>query len=615
MSGSDQSAGQGGAPAAPPAEIKGIPSGHYALLHSTAHIMAAAVCRLWPDTRLTVGPPISRPFRGFYYDMDLEHRIVPEDLPEIEKTMAKIVQENHPFHRRVMKKDEAIELFKSRNQDYKLDLIEAKAGASQEAADEGVGGDVVVTYTCGEFTDLCKGPHVERTGLCKHFKLLTASGSYLWGDSRQKQIQRVYGIAWPTSKELRLDVARHESASERDHRKIGRELKLFQQHPESPGTIFWLPKGTIVYNILADKMRRLLLQNGYVEVRTPLLYHQSLWETSGHWDKFKDHLFLFGEEGQTYSLKPMNCPAHMLIYRSERRSYRELPLRIHDQGVLHRREDRGAVEGIRRSFQFCQDDAHIFLRPDQVEEEITELIGLVRRVYRAFGIEFRCALSISDWEKSPDSWLGTRELWAAAEKDLEQALVHNKIEFEIDPGEAAFYGPKLDFVTPNIFGEFEHQCATIQLDFNLPQRFDLKYVDSDNTEKRPIVVHRAIYGSFERFVASVIEDTAGKFPVWLAPVQVKVLTISEGFVEYGRKVRDRLLQAGIRTELDDRDDKISYKVRAASMEKVPYILVVGGQEAEKETVNVRSREAPKEKVEMGLEDFVKKIQAEAEMEF
>ncbi|MBI4585146.1 MAG: threonine--tRNA ligase [Planctomycetes bacterium] len=604
------------AAAAAPAEIKGIPYDHYCLLHSTAHVMAAAVRRLWPDVKLTVGPPIARPFRGFYYDMDLAHRIGPEDLPRLEKEMEKIVKENVPFVRKVLSKQEAIELFRQAGQVYKLDLIEAKAGGSVEAAAEGVEGDAVTIYQSGDFIDLCKGPHVDSTGRCRHFKLLNVSGSYLWGDSRNQQIQRLYGIAWPTKEELKRDLARHESAVERDHRKIGRDLKLFQHHPESPGTIFWLPKGTMIYNLLSEKMRRLLLSNGYVEVRTPLLYNKSLWVTSGHWEKFRDKLFTFGEEDdQVAGLKPMNCPAHMLIYRSERRSYRELPLRLHDQGVLHRKEDRGAIEGIRRSFQFCQDDAHIFVRPDQVEEEITSLIGLVRRVYGAFGIEFRCVLSVSDWTNHPERWLGTREMWEKAESALARALERNRLEHKIDPNEAAFYGPKIDFITPNIFGEFEHQCATIQLDFNLPERFNLIYVDSDNTEKRPIVVHRAIYGSFERFIASIIEHTAGKFPMWLAPVQVKVLTISAISVPYGREVYRKLAAAGIRAEFDDRDDKISFKIRNASIEKVPYILVVGAKEAEKGSVNVRCREAQDKQEEMAADAFIKKAVEEAKMEF
>ncbi len=608
-----------GEKAAENAEIKGIPLDHYCLLHSTAHVMAAAVRRLWSDARFTVGPPISRPYRGFYYDIDLEHRLGPEDLPKIEAEMKKIVKERQPFERKVLGKDEAVTLFRDLGQDYKLDLIEAKAGSSataqQEAADQGVEGDVVSIYTNGDFTDLCKGPHVEHTGLCRHFKLLNVSGSYLWGDSQNKQIQRIYGISWPTKEELKRDVARHDSAVERDHRKIGKDLKLFQSHPESPGNTFWLHRGTVLMNILSEKMRKLLFSNGYQEVRTPLLYNKSLWETSGHWEKFRDKLFTFGEGDQVFSLKPMNCPAHMLIYRSERRSYRELPLRIHDQGVLHRKEDSGAIEGIRRAYQFCQDDAHIFLMPDQVEAEITELIGLVRRVYGAFGIEFRCFLSVSDWEHFPEKWLGDRATWERAEADLASALEKNDLEYKLDPNEAAFYGPKIDFIIPNLFGEFEHQCATIQLDFNLPERFDLIYVDSDNSEKRPIVVHRAIYGSFERFVASVIEHTAGKFPMWLAPLQVKVLTISEGAVPYGRSVHEKLVAAGLRCELDDRDDKISFKIRGASREKVPYLLIVGAKEAENGTVSVRSREAQKEQVTMEVDRFIERALDESAMEF
>ncbi|HZN59650.1 MAG TPA: threonine--tRNA ligase [Planctomycetota bacterium] len=593
-------------------EIRGIPLAHYALLHSTAHVMATAIRRLWPDAKFTVGPPISRPYLGFYYDFDMAHRLTVEDLPRIEKEMEKVISENAPFQREVLPKAKALELFRSLGQDYKLVLIEAKAGPS---AEEGVDGEVVSIYRNGDFTDLCKGPHVEATGKCRHFKLLSVSGSYLWGDSSQRQIQRVYGTAWPTKDELKRDVARHESAAEKDHRKIGKELKLFQHHPEAPGCIFWLPKGTIIYNLLAQMMRSLLVHNGYDEVRTPLLFHKSLWETSGHWEKFRDKLFLFGEGEKVSSLKPMNCPSHMLIYKSERRSYRELPLRLHDQGVLHRKEDTGALEGIRRGYQFCQDDAHIFLRPDQVEAEIATLIGLIRRVYMTFGIEFRAFLSTSDWEGRPGAWLGSRETWKNAEDALAAALRQNGLDVKVDPGEAAFYGPKIDFVLPNIFGVFEHQCATIQLDFNLPERFDLHYVDADNTEKRPIVVHRAIYGSFERFIASVIEHTAGKFPVWLAPVQVKVLTISQSFVPYGRKVHEALAAAGLRSELDARDDKVSFKVREAAREKVPYVVVVGQKEAETQTVSVRAREKQDVQELLDLEAFVSRVAGEAKVAY
>jgi threonyl-tRNA synthetase len=608
------------AAAAAHAEIKGIPHDHYCLLHSAAHVMAAAVRRLWPDAKFTVGPPIARPYRGFYYDIDLaQHRLGPEDLPKIEAEMEKIVRENQPFVRRVLDKRDAIALFRSLGQDHKLELIEAKAGTSAEtqaeAAAEGVEGDAVTTYTNGDFTDLCKGPHVDATGKCRHFKLLNISGSYLWGDSRNLQIQRIYGICWPSKDELKRDVARHDSAVERDHRKIGRDLKLFQMHPESPGTAFWLHNGTVLLNTLSQKMRELLLSHDYIEVRTPLLYNKSLWETSGHWEKFRDKLFTFGSDEQTFSLKPMNCPAHMLIYRSERRSYRELPLRIHDQGVLHRKEDSGALEGIRRAYQFCQDDAHIFLMPEQVEEEITSLIGLVRRVYGAFGIEFRCHLSVSDWENHPQRWLGSREVWKRAESDLARALDKNGLEYKLDPNEAAFYGPKIDFIIPNIFGEFEHQCATIQLDFNLPERFDLIYVASDNTEKRPIVVHRAIYGSFERFVSIIIEHFGGRFPMWLAPVQAKVLTISEASVPYGREVFQKLRAAGLRADFDDRDDKISFKVRGAAKEKIPYLLVVGAKEAQDGTVSVRKRESQDVQTSMPVDAFIGQALDEAAMSF
>jgi threonyl-tRNA synthetase len=596
----------------PPEEIHGIPYEAYRLLHSTAHVLATAVRRLWPDVKFTVGPPIAKPFLGFYYDMDLEHRITVDELPLIAKEMEKVVAEDSPFEREVLPKAKALDLFRSLGQDYKLLLIEAKATGGSA---EGVEGDVVSVYRNNDFTDLCRGPHVKSTGECRHFKLLAVSGAYLWGDSKSKQIQRIYGMAWPTKDDLKRAIARHDSAAERDHRRIGKELKLFQHHPEAPGSFFWLPRGTVIYNILSQKMRELLSRSGYVEVRTPLLFNKSLWETSGHWEKFREKLFQFGEDDKSFSLKPMNCPSHMLIFKSERRSYRELPLRLHDQGVLHRREDSGAIEGIRRAYQFCQDDAHIFLAPEQVEAEIATLIGLIRRVYSTFGIDFRTHLSTSDWESHPESWLGTREMWRNAEDALARALRQNGLEYKVDPNEAAFYGPKIDFIIPNVYGVFEHQCATIQLDFNLPERFDLKYVGVDNTEKRPIVVHRAIYGSFERFIASVIEHTAGKFPLWLAPVQVKVLTIAEGFVEYGRKVHETLIQAGIRSELDDRDDKVSFKVRFAAKEKVPYVLVVGAREAESGTVSVRSREKQDVQETMALDAFVKRVLDEGAVSF
>ena len=592
-------------------EIKGIPYDHYCLLHSTAHVMATAIRRLWPEAKFLVGPPISRPYIGFYYDIDLDATLGPDDLEKITKEMKKVVKEKAPFEREVLAKDDALKLFGELGQDYKLQLIEQKATGG---GDEGVEGDSVTIYRNGDFTDLCKGPHLADTGKCRHFKLFNVSGAYAWGDANEKQVQRVYGTAWPSKEALKLDVARHSGAAERDHRKIGKELKLFQSHIESPGTYFWLPHGTVIYNTLSERMRRLLLGHGYQEVRTPLLFHQSLWETSGHWEKFRDKLFQFGEEDKSFSLKPMNCPAHMLIYRSDKRSYRDLPFRLHDQGVLHRREDSGAVEGIRRTYQFCQDDGHIFLRPDQVEEEIATLISLIKRVYGVFGIDFEARLSTSDWDNHPDRWLGDRSVWDQAEGDLAKALEQNGLNYKTDPNEAAFYGPKIDFIIPNVFGVFEHQCATIQLDFNLPRRFDLSYVDMDNTEKRPIVVHRAIYGSFERFIASVIEHTAGKFPVWLAPVQVKILAISEATNDYALAVHQKLHAADIRSDLDIRDDKIGFKIRSAAKTKVPYILVVGAKEAETGTVSVRAREKQDEQEVIKIEEFVARVVAESTLQ-
>lgn len=578
------------------------------LRHSTAHIMAYAVQQLFPDgetsVKLAIGPPIEN---EFYYDMEVPRPITPDDFPEIERHMKAMIKANVPFLQENWDYDEARTWFAKRNQTFKLELIDGISGAREEGvADEGVS-----IYHNGDFTDLCKGPHVDTTGECRYFKLLRVSGAYWRGDSNREQLQRIYGTAWKTKADLSAYLTQREEAAKRDHRKLGRELELFQMHPESPGSAFWLPKGALIYNILSEKVRKLYLSEGYQEVRTPLLYDSSLWETSGHWEHFKENMFVIeSEAGEPVSaLKPMNCPAHMLIYRSKRHSYRDLPYRLFDQGVLHRNEATGTLTGLSRVRQLCQDDAHNFITEAQIAEEYERILELFQRIYGTFNLPFRCNLSTRNAEK----FMGDVEVWNRAEAMLEDVLKNNQIAYTVDPGEAAFYGPKLDFQVKDSLNR-EVQCATVQLDFQLPERFELIYVAQDGSEKRPVVVHRALCGSFERFIAMLIEHYAGAFPTWLAPVQCVVMTISERFVDYGREVQQLLLQKGGRVELDGSDDKIGAKIRQARLERVPYMLIIGGREQENRTVSVRSRDEG-DIGAMPLATFVDKFVAEADLDF
>ena len=578
------------------------------LRHSTAHIMAYAVQQLFPDgetsVKLAIGPPIEN---EFYYDMEVPRPITPDDFPEIERHMKTMIKANVPFLRENWDYDEARTWFAERDQKFKLELIDGISGASEEGvADEGVS-----IYHNGDFTDLCKGPHVDTTGECRQFKLLRVSGAYWRGDSNREQLQRIYGTAWETKADLTAYLTQREEAAKRDHRKLGRELELFQMHPESPGSAFWLPKGALIYNILSEKVRKLYLSEGYQEVRTPLIYDSRLWETSGHWEHFREDMFVIesGEGEPVSALKPMNCPAHMLIYRSKRHSYRDLPYRLHDQGVLHRNEATGTLSGLSRVRQMCQDDAHNFITEAQIAEEYERILALFQRIYGTFNLPFRCNLST----RNPDKFMGDVEVWNRAEEMLEDVLKNNQIAYTVDMGEAAFYGPKLDFQVKDSLNR-EVQCATVQLDFQLPERFELIYVAQDGSEKRPVVVHRALCGSFERFIAMLIEHYAGAFPTWLAPVQCVVMTISERFVDYGREVQLLLLQKGCRVELNASDDKIGAKIRQARLERVPYMLILGGREQENRTVSVRSRDEGDIGV-MPLATFVDKFAAEADLDF
>ncbi len=568
----------------------------HCLKHSTSHIMAAAVQRIFPEVKFGIGPPIKN---GFYYDMQLARPLTPDDLAEIERLMREIVKQGLEFHRENWDKQKALEFFGTRGQDFKIELI------------NGIPGDVVSTYAIGDFTDLCAGPHVTRTSQCKHFKLTSIAGAYWRGSERNPMLQRIYGTVWPTKEELEEYLHNIEEAKKRDHRRLGRELELFMTHEWMPGAPFWLPKGTVIYNALQDKMRHMLRRNGYVEVKSPLLAGEQLFKTSGHWYHYKENMFIVHEDDQDYGLKPMNCPEHMLIFGSRRRSYRELPLRLSEQSVLHRNERAGVLAGLTRVRQFQQDDAHIFITEEQIGEEVGRLIRLVERVYKAFDMPYRFVLSVRGDDAT--KYMGLPELWDRAEALLGRALEANNIEYTVAKDEANFYGPKIDQMVQDSLKR-EHQLGTIQLDFQLPRQFELSYVNEHNAESIPVVVHRAIYGSLERFIGILIEHYAGAFPVWLAPVQAKVLSISEKTAGYAREVYERLMAEDLRVELDVRDDKIGAKIRDAQLEKVPYMLITGAKEAEARAVAVRSRERGDEGA-VPLEDFVARIKREADFDY
>ena len=574
----------------------------HALRHSTAHVMAEAIGTVFPGAKFTVGPPIKD---GFFYDVDVDRPITEDDLATIEAAMKKVIKRNSKFERTVLTREEAVELFTKLDQPYKVERISLLDPDAE-----------ISVYDQGGFQDLCRGPHVPRTKNCKHFKLLKVSGAYLHGDSQNKMLQRVYGTVWPTRDALDKYMFKIEEAKKRDHRKLGRDLGLFMFHDYSPGAPFWLPKGEDLYHTLTEAMRELLLEDGYQNVRTPMVFDKKLWETSGHWEHYQEGMFHFADgrhaEGDSdehddsciLGLKPMNCPSHMLIFGSRKRSYRELPIRIHDQGVLHRNELRGALGGLTRVRQFCQDDAHIFCTPEQIEVEVTKLLKLVDRVYSTFDMKYRAKLSTR-----PEKKLGDDSLWDAAEGALKAALDKNGMEYELKEGDGAFYGPKIDFDVLDAL-EREWQCATIQLDYQLPRRFELSYIGADNEEHTPVVVHRAIFGSFERFIGILIEHYAGAFPVWMAPEQVRVATVSEKSLEHGHKVVAALEAAGVKVTSDFSDEKIGKKIRTWHGSKSPYLAVIGEREQAEETVTIRARTGL-EGGTFSVEDWVARVVSEA----
>jgi threonyl-tRNA synthetase len=541
--------------------------------HSTAHLMAAAVTALFPHAQCGIGPATED---GFFYDFVVDRPFVPEDLEAIEQKMKELAAADLPYERQMWPREEARRFFAERGEPLKVQLIDEKTAGQSE----------VSCYTIKDrdtFVDFCVGPHVPSTGRLKAFKLLTTSNAYWKGDAKNAPMQRIYGTAFFQDKDLKTYLARIEEARKRDHRKVGRELDLFMFHPWAPGAAFWLAKGTTLYNTLANYMREVLFPAGYVEVKTPLIFNKALWETSGHWDHYRENMFLVEAEGEQMGVKAMNCPGHMLVFGSEVRSYRDLPIRLHEQTPLHRNEASGVLSGLTRVRQFSQDDAHCFVTEDQIASEVEALLKLVQRVYGDFGLEYTAKLSTR-----PAEFLGEIPTWDHAEASLKQALEQAGQAYTINAGDGAFYGPKIDFDVMDAIGR-KWQCATIQLDYQIPQRFDLKYVGADNAEHRPVVIHRAIFGSFERFIAMIIEHYAGAFPLWLAPVQARVLPIADRHLEYSRGVVEQLKAAGLRTELDERQEKIGYKIREAQLQKVPYMLVVGDREAAEGTVSVRTR--------------------------
>ena len=541
--------------------------GKHTLRHTASHILAQAVKRLWPEAKLAIGPAIDK---GFYYDIDLEQNLTSEDLGKIEKEMSRIVKENLPITKSVMSRQEAIEFFKSKNEDYKVELI-------QDLPEDAV----ISCYSQGDFIDLCAGPHVASTGKVKAFKLQSIAGAYWRGDEKNKMLQRIYGTAFEKKEELDAYLHMLEEAAKRDHRKLGKELGLFVIKEEGPGFPFFLPKGMALRNELENFWREVHHEFEYEEIRTPIILNKQLWETSGHWFHYRENMYTTIIDEEEYAIKPMNCPGGILVYQNEMHSYRDFPLRYAELGLVHRHELSGALHGLFRVRAFTQDDAHVFMLPSQMQSELMKVIELFDRIYSQFGLKYHVELSTK-----PDNAMGDDAIWEAATEALRNAIEAKGIPYVINPGDGAFYGPKLDYHIEDSLGR-TWQCGTIQLDMNLPERFQIDYVGEDGQKHRPIMIHRACFGSMERFIGILTEHYAGAFPTWMAPVQVKILPISEKHVEYAEQLAKQMHRDYVRVEVDDRSEKIGYKIRQAQMAKVPYMLVVGDKEVEEGTVNVR----------------------------
>ena len=557
------------------------------LNHSCAHLLAQAVKHLYPQAKFWVGPVIEE---GFYYDIDLGDEVIKEeDLPKIEKEMKKCAKDNKKIIRHELTKEEALEMFKE--DPYKIDLIERMPE-----------GEKITCYTQGDFTDLCRGPHVESTKCMKYFKLLKVSGAYWKGDSHNKMLQRIYGVCFPTEEELNEHLAYLEEAKARDHKKLGKELELFMMSEYGPGFPFFLHKGMILRNELENFWYKEHTKEGYQFIKTPIMLNKELWELSGHWYNYRENMYTSEIDDKVYAIKPMNCPGGMLVYKNSLHSYKDLPLRIGELGQVHRHEASGALNGLFRVRTFTQDDAHIFMRPDQIEEEIIRLINFIDRIYKVFGLTYTIELSTRPEEK----YIGDLEIWEQSEKALEEACHKAGHDCKINPGDGAFYGPKLDFHIKDSLGRV-WQCGTIQLDMNLPERFDLTYIDSDGSKKRPVMLHRVIFGSIERFIGILIEHYAGVFPLWLSPVQVNMIPVNnEHHLDYCKKIKEKLESHSIRVEIDSRDEKLSYRMRESQTKKIPYTLIIGDKEKETQTISYRTHGST-ETINIETEQWIKQI--------
>ena len=557
--------------------------------HTASHILAQAVKNLWPDAKLAIGPAIDN---GFYYDIDMEHKLSDQDLLKIQKEMKKVVQANHKLERFELPREEAIKFMEERNEDYKVELIN---DLPEDA--------IISFYKQGEFVDLCAGPHMESTGKIKAYKLMSVAGAYWRGDSNRQMLQRIYATAFPSQEELDEYIQKLEEAKLRDHRKIGKEMDLFMLVDEGPGFPFFLPKGMIIRNGLENFWREEHRKRGYEEVKTPLILNEQLWRTSGHWDHYKDNMYFTKIDDEDFAVKPMNCPGSMLVYKRKMWSYRDFPIRCGELGQVHRHELSGALHGLMRVRTFTQDDAHIFMLPEQIMDEVIGVVKFIDEVYNMFGFKYHIELSTR-----PENSMGTDEEWAIAEDALRGALENINADYVVNEGDGAFYGPKLDFHLEDSLGR-TWQCGTIQLDMQMPQRFDLTYVGPDGEKHRPVMIHRVIFGSIERFIGILTEHCAGKFPLWLAPVQVRLMTVTEKFADYAQEVAERLEELGLRVECDVRNEKIGKKLREARNERVSYMCVIGEKEAEAGSVTVRSGKEG-ELGEMSVEDFADKLLAE-----
>ena len=547
------------------------PEGLHAIRHTCAHVMAQAIQHLFPDVKFAIGPAIAN---GFYYDLDSEHTFTPEDLQAIEKEMAKIVKQNIPLQRAEIPRSEALAMFAAKDEKYKVELIN---DLPEDA--------IISTYTQGDFTDLCAGPHCPSTGRVKAFKLQSIAGAYWRGNEKNKMLQRIYGTAFPSKEELDAYLHMLEEAAKRDHRKLGRELDIFAIMDEGPGFPFFLPNGMTIRNELINYWRQVHRRYGYEEIKTPMILSRKLWETSGHWDHYKENMYFTQIDEQDYAIKPMNCPGGMLVYKLHPHSYKELPIRAGELGLVHRHELSGALHGLFRVRCFTQDDAHIFMMPSQIRSEIKNVITLFDEVYATFGLKYHAELSTR-----PENSMGDDATWELATNGLREALEDCGLDYVVNEGDGAFYGPKIDFHLTDSIGR-TWQCGTIQLDMQLPERFELTYTGEDGLKHRPVMIHRVVYGSIERFIGILIEHYAGAFPAWLAPCQVRILPITDKHVAYAKALADKMFDLGLRVHLDDRNEKLGYKIREAQVQKVPYTLVVGDKEVEEGTVNVRRRGA------------------------